>query len=240
MGFWGGLLKGLGVGGAAIAAPFTGGGSAAIIPAILGGAGAVANGISQGRAAGRVQEAGINNNQDVLKLRAAQQMEDALRGRANLDLNQRQQDLSQRQFALQAPQARAKNSVRGDVLAGAQDFNVSGPITHTGGKMPTITGGLRPSLFSNNTRELGGLMSRDALLGQMQGDKFEPFQPLPAPQVPGITPTPQSGKLDSFLNVLGGAGALAQLPGLINRPDPYKVKRPPSEYPEDWQTEGLG
>lgn len=208
MGFWSALGKGLLGAGGAIAAPFTGG--ASLIPTILSTAGSVASAASQGRAQGRAQEAGINANQDAMKLRAAQMMEDALQGRAGLDLQQKQ-------FALNAPQARARNSVKGDLLANGQDVSIdAGPRI----KIPTITGGLRPSMFSDNSRQLGQQMSRDALLGQMQGDQFEK---LPAPNIPSITPTPQSGKLDTILNALGMAGAGA---GVMNEAGLFGGKGP--------------
>lgn len=254
MGFWSGLGKGLLGAGGVIAAPFTGGASlATVIPAILGGVGAVAGGISNGRAAGRAQEAGINTNQDLLKQRAAQMMEDALQSRGTLDLQQKQMlenaqtsrgnlDLNQRQFALQAPGARATNAVRGDTLANAQDFSVNaGPRV----KVPQISGGLRPSLMSDNTRSLGKEMSRQALMQQMQGDTFEKpgalptFDKMPAPQIPGVTPTPQSSGLDALLNTLGGVGAgvgALQQAGAFQRKNPYKV---PGVY-GDWQDEGVG
>src|SRR3990167_8344943 len=106
MGFWSGLGKGLLGAGGAIAAPFTGGASlATVIPAILGTAGAIASGASAGRSGGRAQEAGINTNQDQLRLLATRMLEDAMQGRAGLDLQQRQ-------FALQAPGQQAGNADR--------------------------------------------------------------------------------------------------------------------------------
>lgn len=180
MGFWSKFGKVASIAAPIIAAPFTGGTSllglagvgaktAAGIGSALGVAGNIAGAASAGRAQGRVTEAGVNQNQDQLRLQAA---------RLNLD----------------APGQRAQNSVRGDILAGAQPLSINGPITHTGGKMPQISGGLSPSLFSDNTRNLGKDMSRQALLSQMQGDAFTP------------TPLPQAGKLDTFLNTIGGVG----------------------------------
>src|SRR3990167_11209468 len=97
MGFWSGLGKGLLGAGGAIAAPFTGGASlATVIPAILGTAGAIASGASAGRAGGRAQEAGINANQDQIRLLAAKMLEDAMQWRGRLDLDQRK-------YALDAP-----------------------------------------------------------------------------------------------------------------------------------------
>jgi hypothetical protein len=201
MGFWStlGKIGSVAAGAIPIIGPALGMGAKAIgaVSGIGSGLGAVAGGASAGRAAGRVDEAGINNKQDQLKLQAAQMLEQALQGRGNLDLNQRQ-------FALQAPQQRAQNSRFGDVLANVQDAGVSGPITGTKGQMPTITGGLRPSLLSANTRQLGQNMSRDALLQNTSG--ADTFQPLPEINIPSITPTPEASGMDTGLNWLSGIG----------------------------------
>jgi hypothetical protein len=195
---WGSILGGIG---SIAAAPFTGGTSLAWLPAAIGAGGAVADALGQGRAAGRVQQAGVNSNQDQNKLRAAQLMEQALQGRAGIDLQQKQ-------FALQAPGQRASNSVRGDVLAGVQDAGVQGPIIGTHGQIPQITGGLRPSLLSANTRQLGQNMSRDALLQNMNG--ADTFKPMPAIDVPQPTPLPEAGGFDKFLSGLGMVGGVLQ------------------------------
>lgn len=195
MGFWSGLGKGLLGAGGVIAAPFTGGASlATIIPAI----GGVASAVASGRAAGRQSEAVLQGANDRSRIAAAQALEDALQGRANLDLRQRQ-------FALAAPGQRAGNSVRGDVLSNVQDAQVMGPVTGTHGRVPTITGGLRPSLLSGNTRQLGADQSRQALLSQMQGDNFDKLPPINIPQP---TPLPQANAFDKILGGVGLAGGL--------------------------------
>lgn len=164
------------------------------------GAGASALGaLGQGRAQGRQAEANANQNQDQLRLQAA---------RLNLE----------------APGQRASNSVRGDILANVQPVSINGPITHTHGQMPQITGGLSPALLSQNTRQLGGEMSRDALLSQMQGaptpDVGGPGigkgirQAQATPQQTGLfqpTPLPQKSGLDTFLNGAGIGGDLLSL-----------------------------
>lgn len=178
----GGILKGIGKVGAVVAAPFTGGASLAAIP-MIDAAGQVASAIGGGRAAGRQVEADANQRQDLLRLQAA---------KLNLD----------------APGQRAHNSVQGDILANAQPISINGPITHTGGKMPRISGGLSPALLSDNSRQLGQNMSRQALLSQMQGDAFSP------------TPLPEANGFDKFLNIFGGAtGALGSL-AAARRPTP--------------------
>ena len=234
MGVWSKIGKGLLYGGSLAAIPFTGGASGSLLGALgvgsnvvkgiglaLPAIGAIAGGASAGRAAGREREAGINQNQDLLRQRAAQMLEEALQGRAGLDLKQRQ-------FGLDAPGQRAGNAVRGDVLANAQDASIGGPITHTRGQVPQISGGLRPSLISGNTRQLGSEMSRGALMSQMAGDKFEP---LPPPSFPEVTPQPQAGKFDTFLNILGGVG---QFTGALDQAGMFKPQVPQIPPPQ-WQ-----
>jgi hypothetical protein len=143
--------------------------------------GPIAGALEGGMAGGRQQETQNNAQYDQNRLRAAQLFEEALRNRQSLAGQQ------------------AGNSVRGDILAGAQPASISGPIVHTGGRMPQISGGLSPALFSSNTRQLGSNMSRQALLDQMT----TPAVNIPQPQGPA-----QSGLLDKILGgiSIGGAG----------------------------------
>lgn len=111
-------------------------------------------------------------------------------------------------FGLDAPGVRAGQSVRGDVMANAQDSEVSGlpDYVHVG----KVSGGLRPSLFSDNTRELGRGLSRNALLSQMNGGDKVPY-----PTTPTLTPVPEASALDTALNAgAGGAGAISALKNL--------------------------
>ncbi len=178
-----GFLGTLGKIGAGIAAPFTGGASLAAIP-LIDAAGKIASSVSAGRAAGRQSEAEANNQYDLLRLAAA---------RLNLE----------------APGQRAQNSVRGDVLAHAQPASISGPIVGTHGQVPQISGGLSPALFSQNTKQLGGQMSREALLAQMQGPAFTPQA------------APHSSALDGILNGIGTAGLVT---GALGQPGVLKPK----------------
>lgn len=156
----------------------------------MGAIGAIAGSMAGGRAAGRAQEAQMGNQADMLRLGAA---------RLNLE----------------APQQRAQNSVRGDILAGLQPTTITGPITHTHGQMPQVSGGLSPALLSQNSRQLGQQMSRQALMSQMQGD----FQP---------TPQPHANALDHILNGVGYAGLGAEVLGQIpRRPPAPTIQVPP-------------
>lgn len=131
-------------------------------------------------------------------------------------------DLRQKQFHLAAPGQRAHNSVKGDILANAKDVSIAaGPNI----PIPTISGGLRPSMFSDNTRALGAEMSSQALADQRAGDNFSALPTLPdytgpswklpdyikPPNAPGVTAPVQATGLDSFLNTAGAVGSLASL-----------------------------
>jgi hypothetical protein len=113
---------------------------------------------------------------------------------------------------LQAPDKRLATSVHGDVAANAQDFSYGAPTMVGNIPVPTSTGGLRPSIFSANTRALGALTSQQALANET-ADGGKPAQ---------LTPLPQASTTDSILN---GAGSLLSLAGAI----PYKA--PPRTQP---------
>lgn len=156
----------------------------------VGDVGSVASQAAAGRATGRVSEANLGQNADKIAVE-----------RYLAQLQGGNQDLNQRKFALGAPQARAGNAVRGDTLANVQDASVSGLPSRI--SVPTIGGGVRPSILSSDTRQLGQQMSRDALLGQMAGDKF-----APAPTLAPVNPLPQANALDKTLSTSGLAASL--------------------------------
>lgn len=218
------------------AAPFTGGASLAALPVLnafdtpAGIVGAAAGGAAGGRAQGRIDEAGIQQRQDSNMLERARlvALNSELQNRFALDKSTA--DLAQRRFGLEAPGARASNAVRGDILARAQDATVDagslGPNIH----VPTISGGLRPSMFSDSTRQLGGLMSAQALAGQQAGDTFDPLTYNAPPPIPGLTPLPESGTLDSILNTAGVVGTgLDAFSQWLAR---YKTKPKPQVLPQ--------
>lgn len=177
-----------------------------------------------GAAQGRVTQAGVNQNQDrnaislyqaLLNNNSAQNNFGINRGTlANSNANT---DLEQRKYALTAPQTRATTAVRGDILANAQDATVSGVSPNI--PVPTISGGLRPSMFSADTRALGGIMSSQARQQQEKGDTFSPLPALPdwqaPPAAPTLTPSPDASGMDNALsntgNILNYAGSFADL-----------------------------
>lgn len=120
-------------------------------------------------------------------------------------LNQGQDRLTQDRYRTQitAPQTIANNSVRGDILANVKDFAYGAPTMVGNIPVPTSTGGIRPSILSDNTRELGRRMSADALA---------------TGGPPDLTPMDEAGAGTSILNTAGTIGAFADL---LN-PDSYK------------------
>lgn len=223
MGFWGTLSKIAGIGGAVAGIPFTGGLSLASVPSILGAAGKVAgslgkvgqdaSAIAGGRADARLTDATMQQRQDQLGL-----------SRYNAGLNAADVDLARRKYALGAPAARGRQAVQGDILSNAQDVSINAP----GIRMPQISGGLRPSMFSANTRALGGELSKSALADQQKGDAFDP---LGAP--PPITGLPQPGVTDKILTTAGYIGALA--PDFMDLLNKYKRQSnvPTDQIPND-------
>lgn len=240
MGFW----STLGTIGGLVAAPFTGGASAIPLAMGVGGAlggvadsltgkgssgpspasavGQTAGSIEQQRMNGLIQQAKLQQEQDQLGL-----------NRTNAGVNVGNLNLAQQKQALSAPGTLANQSVRGDILANSQDASFSGlnPKIH----MPTMTGGLRPSMMSDSTRALGAQMSRNALADSTSG-KYTTMAPLPT--IPGATPLPEANAYDKILQgTATGAGFLdalkgVQMPGGVDAGSPQHAEedtRPPTD-----------
>lgn len=198
----GSILGGIG---SIVAAPFTGGTSLAWLPAAIGAGGAVADSLAAGRAQGRGAAAQANTQQQQQLLQALLAQEQANQNRANLDLNQRN-------FQLTAPNKRGSTAVLGDLLSRAQDVKIT-PRAGLEKYVPQVTGGFKPSNLSPETRQLGQSMTQNALTQQLKGDSFTnpPVQdfsqakPLPLPQANG---------LDKFLSI---AGPIAGIAGAVGQ-----------------------
>lgn len=106
------------------------------------------------------------------------------------------------QLNLQAPSIQARQAAQGDILSNVQDANIQTPANVP---RATITGGLRPSLLGPNARAAGGQLSRQALLGLMNG----PVTQAPPP----LTPLPTGGSWDSIIG--GGAAGAGILGSLV-------------------------
>ena len=185
------------------------------IPAIMA-ASTILGNLSKSRSEGRQAAANTNLQRDQLATSQWAQQQNAGLTAAQAgsaegrDLARLQQE--QEQFKLSAPGARAGNAVRGDLLANVQDASIS----HPRATIPTISGGMRPSMLSGETRQLGREMTREALMSQLEGsplslpERTDFDARLSAP--PGQTPLPQASGLDKFLNI---AAPIAGLVGGI-------------------------
>ncbi len=197
---------------------------ASLVPLITAGVSASGQ-IAASRAAAKQQQAAAQVPVDTLNQRAyATDMDvkaEGLRAQEAALLARAAGMLSEQAAARKAPGERAASSVRGDILANAHDATLNAPS-----RIPVFEfgGGLRPSMFSGNTRQLGREMSRAALVDQLKGEST-PFSDLPAGDfgallnakgAPTGTPLPQGSKLDSILsaiNLIGGTGmAIANAP----------------------------
>lgn len=174
-----------------------------------------------GRANGRLQQALLDLQRGQLgnqQFGQTSQNVTAAGQQANQRFGQQSTNaLNDAEFGLKQPAALAGNAVRGDILANAQDANVQAP---PGVPMGHVSGGLRPSLLSAGTRELGGNMARNALLEQMKGPAHIAYPDAPTaptyPTAPTLPDLPQASGLDSFLNAAGGASGVASaLNGLL-------------------------
>ena len=227
-----GALTALTFGGAAPAlAGLFGGGGAAAGGAAAGGAaagGAAAGGTAA--TAGGLTAAGLVKTALPLGLSALGRLgQGRAEGRAAEAEQQQAQDRLRMQAAIlqrEAPGARMSDAVYGDTLANVQDYQLTGR-----GRNLSSTGGLRPSLMSQGTRDLGKSASRQALLSQL-GSTGEGQAPRGVDPYGSVEPSalPQPGGLDKFLM---GAGAVAPfLPLLAQRRQPAL---PTYEDPDfDW------
>lgn len=87
---------------------------------------------------------------------------------------------------LTAPQKIASNAVRGDILSNARDVSIAAPSDIP---VPTISGGLRPSMFSDQTRQLGRNITNAAA-----------NTPIPTPSPPVLQPFESAGNGTNILN----------------------------------------
>lgn len=122
-------------------------------------------------------------------------------------------DLDRKKFALAAPNVRASQAVRGSLLQHMQPVSFSGLPDRIASRMPTMTGGLTPAALGPEAREMGALLSRNAILDELKGDEFTPLQRtdfsksvLPEPKMEAYQ---KSGLLEKILGGLSLAGSLA-------------------------------
>jgi hypothetical protein len=186
----------------------------------------IANTYAQSRARDRASEATFNQAQD----RTAQSgyatdksldLEALIRG-YQAELDKAKGQLSEYETKLSAPQSRASNAVRGDILANVQDVGVSAP---DGVNVTSFSGGLRPSLLSGNSRALGQQMSKEALLDALSGSPtpFSNMAPVDLSSItgrsaPAQTELPQASTMDRVMEAIGTYGGMTS--ALLNSQRP--------------------
>ena len=190
---------------------------ATVVPLVTAGvnmAGQVAAARQQGRQAQAQQQVPVDRlNQDAATSTLGVQQR-ALDAQDAARLARALGVLQEQKAGREAPGMRASNAVRGDILANAQDATFSGSS-----RIPKFEfqGGLRPSMFSGSTRQLGSEMSRQALVDQLKGEST-PFSDLPeadyskilnAPAIPGGTALPEGSRMDAVLQAIGQYGGMA-------------------------------
>jgi hypothetical protein len=82
-----------------------------------------------------------------------------------LDAQKQQAEIEAAKLARSAVSDRMHNSVHGDIMANVQKSGTTGS-----GRDLRFTGGLSPNLLSQDSRDLGRVTSRQALLSAMNGD----------------------------------------------------------------------
>ena len=189
----------------------------------------IAASYAQSKAQGRAAEAAINQRQDAGAQGAYATDKsldlEALVRAYGAEMDRAKGQLAEYEAKLKAPQQRAANSVRGDILANVQDVGVSGP---PGVNVTSFSGGLRPSLLSGNSRALGGQMSKEALLSELANDdptpfgSMAPFDPssITGRTSPAQTGLPQPSGMDRVLEQIGLWGSLGATGAQLFRPSP--------------------
>jgi hypothetical protein len=174
---------------------------------------------------------GINQN---AQSQALQSGSNERLAQGNLDLNQRNFQQDQRQFALTAPSTRGRQAVRGSLMQNLQPMTLSGLPDRISSRIPTISGGLTPAAFSPEVRQMGGMLQRDAILGQLKGDPVDTFAPMQQTDFQsGVLTPPQIAELEKsglLEKILGGTGLIGSLlGGLSGQDDLFKKRRQPMD-----------
>lgn len=148
---------------------------------------------------------------------ARRQRDYIAQNRARLKMDQGQtrdaQALERAKFGVAAPQERAKQAAYGDALKNVQDVNIdfqpqTGPATKF-----NVTGGLRPSMFGETSREAGGELGRQALLALMTGSDTPETSPLV--DIPDVSEPKGSGVLEKVTGGVGLGGSILDALGPI-------------------------
>lgn len=177
---------------------------------------------------------GINQN---AQSQALQSGANERLAQGNLDLNQRNFQQDQRQFALQAPSVRGRQAVRGSLMQNLQPASISGLPSRIQANIPQLSGGLTPAALSPEVRQMGGMLQRDAILGQLRGDPVDTFAPMqPTNFQSGVLTPPQIAELEKsglLEKILGGTGLIGSLLGGIGESINRDAGRPRTYNPSD-------
>ena len=172
----------------------------------------IAGAAASGAAEGKKSEAELQNQQDAIRLRGQESLQDALlrlmSEREQGIVNRGNLDLQQRKYALAAPDAKTSQVMRGDLLSNVQDVSVNRPA---GIPVMKFTGGLRPSALGESSRLAGKTLAEQALASLQAGEKFDTPAMQEAPILPMFqtTPLPKSSWWQKALGALGTIGSMA-------------------------------
>jgi len=173
-----------------------------------GGIGQVAAARSAARAQGRQQEASNNLAVDEYGQNNYRTEQGAQLTAGNLAEQAR---LDRAKLGIEAPAARTKQALWGDLIQHLQDARVTGLGSHVPNVQ--VEGGLRPSAISQAGRNAAGsalqTQAMQALLSGSDVPAMPDFSKLLI-DAPDATPLPQASGQDTFLNTLATIGAAAQ------------------------------
>lgn len=189
MNFWGSIGKGL-------KGLLTGGSNkswADNLPGLVSAGASAVGAIQTGREKGRAAENAGIVTQDQQRQKAAQDFEDNLLRRGELDL-------TRRKFSRDSENDSVQRALASSLLKNLVDVKLTMPKD-----VPVFDfgGGLRPSALGSGGREVGDLMYQKAMQRLMDGEKFEDL-----PELSKFDPTAlkQGGVLDAVLGGVGMAG----------------------------------
>lgn len=116
---------------------------------------------------------------------------------SNALANQSAENISRARLGLEAPTARARQSVMGSLMANMQPVSVEAQ-GQVRGRVPKITGGLTPAALSPETRQHGAELSKAALMAQLTGSDIPAATDFKSGILQGPAPTDFSkGVLDA-------------------------------------------
>lgn len=172
------------------------------LPAI----GEVAGSVTQERAQGRVDAAGVTMDRDAQGMQAGRDFESAQDRRA-------QTDLDQRKFTTDARGVNYDDALRSSVAKNVQDTSFG--ARPEGVPTMTLRGGMRPSAMGPEGREAADVMNRLAMEKLVSGETFDAPPPL---ERYALGELPQPNALDKILGGVSLLGSAAKVASLFKKP----------------------